>query len=397
MDIYSELRVEVIRASVNHPENRRRPFNKGILLQQCLEDLRGLSTWRSTSRPEPSAVLGAPPQEPSTSGVPTASAASVSAPKPSTSGIQRIDKSGMSSGDKQRSREETSAGSQSTLQRPQESTSGVSQLTPQRPRENIPSAAQESKIDDRPQKSSGEATEQKSSSVKRKQEWVKVTYKKPVKQAKYVTSYAYRKDIKKDRPSRESEPVEPSKKRRRVTPKMKCFMTGCDSMNKHMKKHVIGKHLPTEAYSKTGDLPLGSRMQILEDFLNKIAHHLGCEDLKALLQKVLFLKFYPTTDKTYEVTEPDIEMMNQFHHWLYSENLPRTPSISPPNLVASLVQWRALAHLINCIGESKFNVKRVKIDKVRVTRDIVPASVDNSDVQVELTSDETDQAKSKEK
>ena len=33
MDIYSELRVEVIRASVNHPENRRRPFDKGILLQ----------------------------------------------------------------------------------------------------------------------------------------------------------------------------------------------------------------------------------------------------------------------------------------------------------------------------------------------------------------------------
>ena len=178
---------------------------------------------------------------------------------------------------------------------------------------------------------------------------------------------------------------------------MKCFMTGCDSMNKHMKKHVIGKHLPTEAYSKTGDLPLGSRMRILEDLQNKIAHHLGCEDLKVLLQKVLSLKFYPTTDKTCEVTEPDIEMMNQFHHWLYSENLPRTPSISPPNLVASLVQWRALAHLINCIGQSKFNVKHVKIDKVCVTRDIVPASVDNSDVQVELASDQTDQAKSKEK
>ena len=168
MDIYSELRVEVIRASVNHPENRRRPFVKGILLQRCLEDLRGLSTWRRTSRPEPSAALGAPPQEPSTSGVPTASTASVSAPKPSTSGTQRVDKSGTSSGDKQRSREETSAGSQLTLQRPQESTSGVSQSTSQRPRENIPSA-QESKIDNRPQKSSGEANEQKSSSVKRKQ------------------------------------------------------------------------------------------------------------------------------------------------------------------------------------------------------------------------------------
>ena len=113
---------------------------------------------------------------------------------------------------------------------------------------------------------------------------------------------------------------------------------------------------------------------------------------------MLSLKFYPTTNKTYEVTEPHIELMNQFHHWLNSENLPRTPTISPPNIVTSLVQWRALAHLINCIGESKFNVKHVKIDKVRVTIDIVPASVDNSDVQVELASEKkTDQAKSKEK
>ena len=123
MDINSELRVEVIRASVNHPENRRRPFDKGILLQQCLEDLRGLSTWRRTSWSEPSAVLGAAPQEPSTSGVPTASTTSVSAPKPSTSEIQRVDKPDMSSSDKQRSRGKTS---QSTLQRPRESTSGVS-------------------------------------------------------------------------------------------------------------------------------------------------------------------------------------------------------------------------------------------------------------------------------
>ena len=112
------------------------------------------------------------------------------------------------------------------------------------------------------------------------QELVRVTYKKPVKQAQYVTSYANRKDIKKNRPSGEIESGEPSKKRRRVTPKMKCFMTGCNSMNKHMKKHVIGKHLPTEAYSRTEDLPLGSPMRILEDLLNKIAHHLGCEDLR---------------------------------------------------------------------------------------------------------------------
>ena len=154
MDIYSELRVEVIRASINHPENHRRPFDKGILLQRCLDDLRGLSTWRRTSRPEPSAALGAAPQEQSTSGVPTASNTSVSAPKPSTSEAQMIDQPDTSSSDKQRSREKTSGGSQSTLQRPRESTSGVSQPTPPRPRENILSGTQESKkLDDKTQKS----------------------------------------------------------------------------------------------------------------------------------------------------------------------------------------------------------------------------------------------------
>ena len=35
-------------------------------------------------------------------------------------------------------------------------------------------------------------------------------------------------------------------------------------------------------------------MQMLKDLLFKIAHHLCCEDLKALLQKVFSLKFYPT-------------------------------------------------------------------------------------------------------
>ena len=144
MDIYSEPRVEVIRASVNHPENRRRPFDKGILLQRCLEDLRGLFTWPRTSRPETAAALGSAPQEPSASGVPTASTASVSAPNPSTSETQGVDKSDTSCSD---------------------------------------------------------------------------------------------------------------------------------------------RDLPTEAYNKTGDLPLGSHMRILEDLLNKIANHLGCEDLKALMQK----------------------------------------------------------------------------------------------------------------
>ena len=72
--------------------------------------------------------------------------------------------------------------------------------------------------------------------------------------------------------------------------------------------------------------------------------------------------------------------------------------MSPPNIVASLVQWRALAHLISCIGESKFNAKWVKINKVRIARDIVSTCSEYPYVQVELASGKSaDKAKSKEK
>ena len=64
MKIYDDCRPEVIRASVEHPENRVKPFDKSVLMERCLLDLRTRSTWRRTVRSgsRPSAALGAPTQ-----------------------------------------------------------------------------------------------------------------------------------------------------------------------------------------------------------------------------------------------------------------------------------------------------------------------------------------------
>ena len=64
MKIYDDCRPEVIRASVEHPENRVKPFDKSVLMERCLLDLRTRSTWRRTvkSGSRPSAALGAPTQ-----------------------------------------------------------------------------------------------------------------------------------------------------------------------------------------------------------------------------------------------------------------------------------------------------------------------------------------------
>ena len=58
MQVYDDLRPEVIRASVNHPDNRVTPFDKGILLERCLKDLRTRSTWRKSAKPKPSSTAG---------------------------------------------------------------------------------------------------------------------------------------------------------------------------------------------------------------------------------------------------------------------------------------------------------------------------------------------------
>ena len=73
-DMFEWVKPEIAKASVNHLLNQRRPFDKALLLQRCMEDLENCSTWRFQSHEvsqeskssyvqEPSVVIPNSPRE----------------------------------------------------------------------------------------------------------------------------------------------------------------------------------------------------------------------------------------------------------------------------------------------------------------------------------------------
>ena len=48
-DMFDWVTPEIVEASVNHPLNQRRPFDKALLLQRCMKDLENCRTWRFQS------------------------------------------------------------------------------------------------------------------------------------------------------------------------------------------------------------------------------------------------------------------------------------------------------------------------------------------------------------
>ena len=215
-------------------------------------------------------------------------------------------------------------------------------------------------------------TSKKSEHIESEQ-WTKVSYHKKPKFERYISKKEYSRRIQ----SRESQSTA-DKNRSRPTPgataakrgRATCFMKGCKVTSTRIKKHVIGHHLPMEAYGRSGGLESETRMRMFEELLLKIAGVLKCQNLYQLLRKVQELGYYPSRDRYYEITEADNTVMDEFSMWLYGAHLPHTPTISPPNLVASLVQWRALAQLINCIGEENINMEKIqKSYRLKVTKD----------------------------
>ena len=231
---------------------------------------------------------------------------------------------------------------------------------------------------DQTRKSVSSADSQKpETSKKRKhiesEQWTKVSYQKgpnlkdtfPKKNTVGV-SRAGKNQSTADKNRSRPTPGATATKRGRAT----CFMKGCKVTSTRIKKHVIGRHLPMEAYGRSGGLESETRMRMFEELLLKIADILKCQNLYQLLRKVQELGYYPSRDRYYEITEADNTVMDEFSMWLYGAHLPHTPTISPPNLVASLVQWRALAQLINCIGEENINIEKIqKSYCLKVTKD----------------------------
>ena len=76
--------------------------------------------------------------------------------------------------------------------------------------------------------------------------------------------------------------------------------------------------------------------------------------------------------------------MDQFNLWFRNKHLPHSPVINPPNMIACLVHWRALAHLINCVGESKLSVKETSKKNYTINIDSMDT---NSEYEVKVTVD----------
>ena len=91
-------------------------------------------------------------------------------------------------------------------------------------------------------------------------------------------------------PSREDE-VPKRPKRRPV-----CFMKGCGKPQSHMRRHVIGRHLP-EGFMIWVEMSNEVRMESILNFTTTIQNLLGCKTLDDLITKICKDRLYPDPKK----------------------------------------------------------------------------------------------------
>ena len=128
--------------------------------------------------------------------------------------------------------------------------------------------------------------------------------------------------------------------------KSRCFISGCHVSTTHMKKHVIGRHLPKFVSSRSS-LTLQDQMRSYERLLMSIAKDVGCLSIPGLLNFVLRRKWFPRTRCS--ISADDLSMMQNFQFWITGEESP-VPTISPPNCVSSLIHWRVLSYLLDRVA-----------------------------------------------
>ena len=136
----------------------------------------------------------------------------------------------------------------------------------------------------------------------------------------------------------------------KCTKKKSCFISGCNIQSTHLKQHVIGKNLPKFVSNKSS-LTLEEQMSSYEHLLQSLARKAGCLSLSGLLNLVRKRRWYPhCRTPILKISDGDLELMRNFHYWLYGKDLQDEPAISPPNSVASLIQWHILSYLSDHIS-----------------------------------------------
>ena len=120
-------------------------------------------------------------------------------------------------------------------------------------------------------------------------------------------------------------------------------MKSCGKPQSHMRRHVIGRHLP-EGFMTWVEMSNEVRMESIVNFATTIQNLLGCKSLDDLITKICKDRLYPDPKKMITVT----------------------PEVSPPNCVASLAHWCLAAFVLSQIGEERVQVKNPNFE-VKIT------------------------------
>ena len=149
----------------------------------------------------------------------------------------------------------------------------------------------------------------------------------------------------------ESNRAKQSTKQNKTRNKRPCFIKGCNIETTHLKKHIIGRHLPRFVSIKS-DLTLEEQMKHYESLLMAVAHDFGCLSLQGLLRLVIKRKWYPFGGN-FAISEDNLKLMTDFQYWIRGQEDRDTLSISPPSNVSCLLHWRILSCLLDRVKQAK--------------------------------------------
>ena len=349
--IFDLANIEKIRERVYHPSNRVEPFNQALLMERCLRDIGSRMARQGLSASAPSASLGAPvqvtravPAQPAASAsiavAPVPAAAPSSQPSGQTAPRQIYGVAQEEAEFRQARREYATSQRKPQLlpSRPTQARSGYSMTQPDK--WTVVRSKKSKKMPTRsmPEEKQVPRKEGHSSSS---------TAKMPVKRRA-------------PEPSKEDEV--PKKHKRRPA----CFMKSCGKPQSHMRRHVIGRHLP-EGFMTWVEMSNEVRMESIVNFTTTIQNLLGCKTLDDLITKIRKDRLYPDPKKIIiATTDEDRGLMREFNRWVKKEDLTVTPEVSPPNCVASLAHWRLAAFVLSQIGEERVQVKNPNFE-VKIT------------------------------
>ena len=180
--------------------------------------------------------------------------------------------------------------------------------------------------------------------------------------------------------NRGSNKANQSTKQNKTRSKRPCFIKGCNIETTHLKKHIIGRHLPRFVSIKS-DLTLEEQMKHYESLLMSVAHDFGCLSLQGLLRLVIKRKWYPFGG-SFAISKDDLKLITDFQYWVSGQEDSDTLSISPPSNVSCLLHWRILSCLLDRVTQAKMKGRPNRnLGKEQGYRSCISRSKEESNLQ----------------